>query len=279
MVPKVAGSSPVGRPLYPILWLMNIWEALILGIVQGLTEFLPVSSSGHLILAQHLLGLTHLSQYVLFDLVCHMGTLGAILTVFAKEIKDTLNDPKKMGQYFIALLPLIPLLFFIKKIKGLFDNLEWLGIGFCITACILFIGYYFGGKKPASKAIESSYKNGLLIGIAQSLAIFPAISRSGATISMARLLNFSPYHSVVFSFLLSIPTILGGMALEIYKLSTKPGETASLDLGVYFCGFLSSLVIGYFSLRLLIRIVGTAKFQYFSWYCAGLGILLIYWFS
>lgn len=272
MVPNVAGSNPVVRPLFLFQEVtMHIWEAVLLGIVQGLTEFLPVSSSGHLLLVEHLLGLKNLSRYVLFDLVCHMGTLGAIFIVFRKEIKETLPDSKKMIQYGIALLPLIPLVPLVKKVKVLFDSPEWLGIGFLITALILFIGYHFGREK---KTAEKSYTSALYIGMAQSLAILPAISRSGATISSALLLGWAPYEAVVFSFLLSIPTILGGMGLELLKLNTS--LLPDVSLSAYFAGFLSSLIVGYFSLRLLIRIVGTAKFQYFSWYCASLGLLLIY---
>lgn len=251
---------------------MTHFEAILLGIVQGVTEFLPVSSSGHLILFEHFLGLTQLSKYVFFDLICHLGTLGAILIVFFKDIKELFTDVNKLKLIIIAVLPLFPLVLLMKPIKGLFDQPEWLGYGFLITACILLLGYHLGGRKIA----ENSPKCALYIGIAQSFAILPGISRSGTTISAARLMNWSPSAAVTFSFLLSIPTILGGMVLECIKLN--PSLMPSIDISTYFCGFLSSLIVGYFSLRALIRIVGTAKFQYFGWYCAGLGLLLIYYF-
>lgn len=249
---------------------MNQWEAILLGIVQGLTEFLPISSSGHLILFEHFLGFQQLSQYILFDLVCHMGTLGAIFIVFTKEIKELYSDSSQLKSLGIALLPLVPLLPLIKPIKGLFDQMEWLGFGFLISASILLLGYYCGGR------IEKAPKGPIYIGIAQSLAILPGISRSGTTISAARLMNWSGKSAVTFSFLLSIPTILGGMVLELVKLN--PSSLPPIPAYVYFCGFLSALSVGCFSLRLLIRIVETAKFQYFGWYCAGLGFLLIYYF-
>lgn len=256
---------------------MTIWEALLLGIVQGLTEFLPVSSSGHLILFEYLLGLKNLSQFVLFDLICHIGTLGAIFVVLRKEIQETLRSSKKIKQILIAILPLFPLVPLTKKIKGVFDHPELLGYGFLLTALILFLGSYFAGKPK--KESELSLKSAFLIGVAQSFAILPGVSRSGTTISAARLLNWSPYQAVVFSFLLSIPTILGGMILEILKVYNSMEPLPPVSLPAYFSGFLSSLIVGYFSLQLLIRIVGTAKFQFFSWYCAGLGLLVIYLFS
>ncbi len=256
---------------------MTSWEALLLGIVQGLTEFLPVSSSGHLILVEYLLGLKNLSQYVLFDLVCHIGTLGAISVVLRKEIQETLRDSQRIKQLLIALIPLFFLVPFTKKIKGVFDHPEWLGYGFLLTAFILFLGTYLAGKPK--RASETSLKSAFYIGIAQSFAILPGVSRSGTTISAARLLSWSPYQAVVFSFLLSIPTILGGMVLEVIKLNNTQEALPDVSLLAYFSGFLSSLIVGYFSLQLLIRIVGTAKFQFFSWYLTGLGLLVIYLFS
>ena len=256
---------------------MTSWEALLLGIVQGLTEFLPVSSSGHLILFEHLLGLKDLSQFVLFDLICHIGTLGAIFIVLRKEIQITLRDPQKLKQLGLALLPLFLLVPLTKKIKGVFDHPEWLGYGFLLTAFILFLGNYFADKPKRSA--ETSLKSAFYIGIAQCFAILPGVSRSGTTISAARLLRWSPYQAVVFSFILSIPTIFGGITLELIKAFNSIEPLPAVSSSAYFSGFLSSLVVGYFSLQLLIRIVGTAKFQIFSWYCAGLGILVIYLFS
>lgn len=245
---------------------MNLWEALLLGIIQGVTEFLPISSSGHLILVQHLLGLKDLSRFVLFDLVCHLGTLGAILFVFSKEIKEM--DLKKATPLIIALLPLFALVPFMKEIKGLFDQIQWIGFGFLITSVILFLGSLYGHTKP------NQAPNALLIGLAQGLAILPAISRSGATISCGRLCGMASYEAIVFSFLLSIPTILGGMVLELLKLNAE--SLPEVSFSAYFSGFLSALIVGCFSLRLLIRIIETAKFRYFAWYCGGLGLLLIY---
>lgn len=249
---------------------MSLWEAFLLGIIQGIAEFLPVSSSGHLILAQYLFGLDNLEQFVFFDLVCHMGTLIAVFVIFFDEIKKTCGNIQKISQYAVAILPLFFLVPFNKKIKELFDHPELLGYAFLITAFILFIGDRF-----AKKTQPLNIKSAFLIGVAQMLAIIPGISRSGTTISTGKILGLPPYQAVVFSFLLSIPTILGGMALELLK----PQNHLSLPITIYFAGFFSSLIVGYFSLRLLIRIVGTAKFRYFSWYLIILGISVIYFFN
>lgn len=251
---------------------MTYLQAFILGIVQGITEFLPVSSSGHLILLQNLFGFQTLSQFVFFDLICHLGTLGAIFIVLRKEILEVLNNPQKALQVGIALLPLFVLLPFMKLIKGMFDQPKLLGYCFLATSIILFCGIGWGrssGKKnPLGKAF--------VIGVSQAFAIIPGVSRSGTTISTARILGWSPYQSVVFSFILSIPTILGGMAFETYHLFQEP--VPFVQPSNYLIGFFTSLIMGYFSLRLLIKIIGTASFQVFAWYTLLLGLFLLFYF-
>lgn len=249
---------------------MTLWDALLLGIVQGLTEFLPVSSSGHLILIEKFLGFQDLQQYILFDLVCHLGTLGAILVVFAASIKELLANRVKALQIGIAILPLFPLLFVLKKIKSIFDQPELLGYCFLITALILYIGEKYSKRVP----ILTPYQSALGIGLAQACAIFPGISRSGTTISAARFLGWSPQEAVTFSFLLSIPTILGGIVLESSKLLSHPPPP--IPISAYLIGAISAFFIGWLSLKLLIRLVGTAKFSFFAWYCAFLGLLILF---
>jgi undecaprenyl-diphosphatase len=254
---------------------MSNLQALLLGIVQGITEFLPVSSSGHLILLQYFLGFQSLSDWLFFDLICHLGTLGAIFIVLRKEIWEVLRSGQKCFQVGVALLPLFALLPFMKSIKGIFDQPGLLGYCFLATSFILFLGIRFG----RSSGKENSLLGASIIGIFQAFAIIPGISRSGTTISTARILGWSPIQSVVFSFILSIPTILGGMTLETYKLLKEPAALPPLHLSHYLIGFSASLIVGYFSLSLLIKIIDTAKFQVFCWYTAALGILTLLYFS
>lgn len=245
---------------------MSYLQALLLGIVQGITEFLPVSSSGHLILLQHFFGFESLSDFVFFDLICHLGTLGAIFLVLHRELHKLFSL-----QIVIALLPLFALLPFVKQIKGMFDSPELLGYSFLATSLILFLGIIWGRSGGNEKSLKSAW----IIGVSQAFAIIPGISRSGTTISTARLLGWSPREAVVFSFLLSIPTILGGMTLETYKLFRDSSPLPPLDITHYLLGFFASLVVGYFSLRLLIKLIGTAQFQIFAWYTAILGTFML----
>ena len=178
-------------------------------------------------------------------------------------------------QLLIATLPLFPLVLVLKPIKSVFDHPGWLGFGFLITALILFIGNRFAAKEKT----QAPYRDALFIGIAQAFAIVPGISRSGATISAARLRGFQPLQAALFSFILSLLTVIGGMGLESIKLMHGEQQTAAIPLYCYITGGATALLVGIFTLRLLLRIVGTAKFQLFTWYCALLGLLTLYYFS
>lgn len=253
---------------------MSLIEAILLGLVQGITEFFPVSSSGHLILIQHLLGFQDLKNYILFDLVLHLGTLGALITVLYHPIKDALADPIKRKQLIIATLPLFPLVFLLKPIKMLFSEPQYLGYCFILTSLILFIGQRWGKQRASS----TPYKDALFVGLSQALAIIPGISRSGTTISAGLLRGFSPKDAVYFSFILSIPTVLGGVFLETLKLRESP-PAADVSIASYFLGALFAWIIGVFALKLLLRIVETAKFQLFTWYTAIIGIYTLFLFN
>lgn len=252
---------------------MTTIDTLILGIVQGLTEFLPVSSSGHLKLVQYLLGMKDLDHYILFDLVCHLGTLLAILIVFSGKIKDLIfKNTTCLKQVILGTLPLFPLVLLMKPIKAAYADPSYLGFFFLATAAILFLGVCFGRTKSESKLQQHSWRDALLIGTWQAVAILPGVSRSGSTISGARLLGWSPSEAVTFSFLLAIPAILGGTALELAKLWQHSGEVVQLPATHYFVGFFVSFITGFFALQLLIRIVSQNKFSYFAWYCLLLGL-------
>lgn len=253
---------------------MNHWDAFILGLVQGITEFLPVSSSGHLILIQHFLGYQNFKEFILFDLVCHLGTLAAILIVFATSIKDLLHDQKKIGSLFIAILPLFFLLPFLKEIKSLFETAEYLGFSFLFTSALLLIAEKMSYVKPEPALADSYYRDRLKIGISQAFAIIPGISRSGTTISTARLLGWKPQEAATFSFLLSIPTIMGGIVLEILKFSQS-----NLAWTIYLLGFATSFFVGIVTLKLLLKLLGTAQFKFFAWYLLLLGMFSLYHFS
>jgi undecaprenyl-diphosphatase len=258
---------------------MTIFDAVILSIVQGLTEFLPVSSSGHLKLVQFFLGLQELDRYMMFDLVCHLGTLLAIVIVFSKDLKDVfLNNFHQLLLIFIGTLPLIPLVFLLKPIKSLYASPDMLGYFFLVTSAILFLGVIFGCTQESKTNMKHSKKDALRIGLWQALAIVPGISRSGATISGARILGWSYADAVRFSFLLAIPAILGGAALEFFSWWKAPESVASLPIGCYLVGFIFSFTTGYTALRLLIGPLVKSKFSYFAWYCLFLGLATTFYF-
>jgi len=254
-------------------------DAIILGIVQGLTEFLPVSSSGHLKLVQHLLGLKDLDQYLLFDLACHLGTLLAIFLVFSQVIIEVFTTHKmRLYQVMLGTLPLFPLVLIMKPIHAAYADPSYLGFFFMLTAAILFLGVYGSKTLPVKRQTEHPWRDALIIGTWQALAILPGVSRSGSTISGARLLGWNMTEAIAFSFLLAIPAILGGTCLELLKLWRHPETVANTPFLAYVAGFVSSFIIGIGALRLLIHLATHNKFIYFAWYCLFLGLATTYYF-
>jgi undecaprenyl-diphosphatase len=259
---------------------MSIIEALFLGLIQGITEFLPVSSSGHLVLFQNILGLKNLKEYIVFDVICHLGTLLAIFLVFAKEIKELLfKDHKTFLKIVVAILPLFPLLLLMKPIKAAFEQPQYLGYFFLTTAALLYLGIRFGQNKPDNVLEKRSYKDAFIIGLFQAMAILPGVSRSGSTISGARLLGWNYDKAITFSFLLAIPTILGGVTIELGQLLFKShAELPSIAFTQYAAGFITSFFFGWGSLLFLQKLATKHKFMYFVWYCLFIGLVTILYF-
>ncbi|MEI8365546.1 MAG: undecaprenyl-diphosphate phosphatase [Parachlamydiaceae bacterium] len=258
---------------------MTTLDAILLGVVQGLTEFLPVSSSGHLKLVQYFLGLQNLDRYIVFDLVCHLGSLLAIIMVFFRPIRHLFaTNSRRLWQVVIGTLPLFPLLLIMKPIKAVYADPSYLGFFFLLTAAILFVGCRFGKIVSEIDRQKHPWRDALLIGVWQAVAIFPGVSRSGSTISGARLLGWGAYDAVFFSFLLAIPAILGGTVLEVFKLWLHPETVLDLPLSDYIAGFVTSFLVGFASLQLLLKLAVQNKFSYFAWYCLFLGLMTIYYF-
>lgn len=251
---------------------MTLWQAFLLGLIQGVTEFLPISSSGHLALAQHLFGFEHLQNYILFNLICHLGTLATIIYFFFTPLKESLNiRSPRFWQVFLGTLPLFPLVLILKPIKAVIDQPQYLGPCFLISAALLFSSLYL--RLPSHSHSTLKWRDSIGIGIFQAVAILPGISRSGATISAAKLLGWSKENAIQFSFLLAIPAILGGAILEGWQVWKSPAEAFStLSPWAFAVGFFTSCVTGYLSLWILIRLVAQDKWFYFAWYCLILGI-------
>lgn len=249
---------------------MTYLEALVLGLVQGITEFLPISSSAHLKLVKYFFGIEANEGQVFFDLMCHSGTLVALLWYLRKDIFNILSrEPQKLKLYFTALLPLIPFYFLLKPLRDALSNIHFLGGALCITGILLFLGNRWRLRQQGN---SPSYPDSLSIGVMQAAALIPGISRSASTISMARILGWDAKEAVRFSFLLAIPTVIGGNLLEAFKLTLTQAPLPSFTSSLI--GFLSSLGLGVVAVRYALPLLERGILKPFAWYCLTLGILV-----
>lgn len=248
---------------------MNLfWVILALAFIQGATEFFPVSSSGHLVIFQNLF---HFSQPpLIFDVIFHLGTLTSVLIYFRKKISTLLSHPfqvKNRDLILRIIIAIIPTgligLFFRDYFESLFTSPRSVAVGFGITAAILLISrlYRIKGIHP--------YLSAFLIGIAQGIAIVPGISRSGMTISTCLILGLGFEEAFEFSFLLSIPAILGAVILELPRITQSDAALAGLGLA-----FFASALFGFLFLSLLRRIVLRGWFHRFAYYCLAAALLV-----
>jgi undecaprenyl-diphosphatase len=264
---------------------MSILDAAILGLVQGLTEFLPVSSSGHLVLGQYLLHVQN-PQMLSFDVYVHFGTLISVCIVFWKDIvamvsslwgalrTGTLKTAHETNEYVrlaaaivIGSVPAAVIgLAFRHQIEEAFTDPKLVAVNLVITGLILFLTRFARPKE--GKRIGPWL--GFLIGIAQSIAIVPGISRSGCTISGGMYLRLSPSAAARFSFLLSIPVIAGASLLETKHVVEQAAQFGVLP---FLVGFVVAAVTGYFAIKILLSIVDRGKFSLFAFYCFALGIV------
>lgn len=251
---------------------MTIWIALLLGLVQGLTEFLPISSSGHLVLLNNLFGIQEGTLF--FTIMLHIGTLIAVFAVYYKELWDMIRHPfqKKTGMLLIALIPtVLAALFFKDFIEDAFGG-KYLGFGFLLTALIL---WFAQRVKTGHKTIQKMrVGDALLIGVMQSVAILPAVSRSGSTIAGALYCRMDREDAADFSFLLSVPSILGSLVFEVPTLLES--GVGDLNWGIVLAGVAMSAITGYLAVRLMLRMIKNRQLTPFIYYVAVLGILVLF---
>lgn len=245
-------------------------SALFLGFVQGLTEFLPVSSSGHLVLFQQFVEIA--GDDVLFDLVLHVGTLIPVLWFYREQVAELFVDPLRgegpflqrpgvrlWGLLVVASVPTAVIgLAFEDLFEALFANPAALAVTFLITAGVLFSTRFAPLGAPRKLALGTAFA----LGVVQGLAITPGISRSGSTISAALLMGLEKEEAARFSFLMSVPAISGAVLLKL-----KDADLASFDPVALGLGFVTSMVVGYLALTLLVRLVKNGKFHHFAGYC------------
>lgn len=257
---------------------MNALQALLLGIIQGLTEFLPVSSSGHLEIGHALLNIKEESN-LLFVLDVHVATVLSTIVVFRKDIGTLLRDlfkfEKNKSTIYIAklLVSSIPIvivgLLFKEEIESFFTgNLFFVGCMLLLTACLLTLTTFVKGSGK-----EITFPKALLIGIAQTCAVLPGISRSGATIATGLLLKAKKEDIARFSFLMVLIPILGAAVIDIYHGEFNSAQIDSIPLIV---GFFGAFISGLLACSLMIKIVKRGKLIYFAIYCALIGLIAIF---
>jgi undecaprenyl-diphosphatase len=269
---------------------MNLFDSFLLGLLQGLTEFLPISSSGHLVLARSFLD-QPLAQGITFEVVVHFGTLCSIVVYYWDELKDLFagawrfvkrptaleqhsNDPQILliGYILLSMIPAMVIgLGFEDWIETNLLNPFSVSIMLLVTGTILFGTKY---ARDGEKSVNG--KRGFLMGLAQAFAILPGISRSGSTISMGLYLGMKREDVANFSFLMVLPVIGGAMLLKVIEL-TKTGIDADGIL-ILLIGFITAFVSGYLALRYLIMLLRNRGIDPFAWYCWLVGLAGLYYF-
>lgn len=264
---------------------MSWWEALLLGIIQGLTEFLPVSSSGHLEIGQALLG-TAGEENLTFAIVVHAATVLSTLVILWKEVAKLFNgtfttlkwneDKNYVAMILVSMVPVFIVgMFFKEYVEGFFGSgLLLVGICLCITAILLYFSEWLS-KRRAGIGHEVGYKDAIIIGLAQAVAVLPGLSRSGTTIATGLLCGVKKESVTKFSFLMVLIPILGEAFLEL--LDVLSGEVVVGAMGILplLVGFIAAFVSGCFACRFMINIVRRQKLIYFAIYCLFAGVFAI----
>lgn len=261
---------------------MEIWLALLLGIVQGVCEFLPISSSGHLLMLQTMFGVQEPSAS-LFNVMLHVATLIAVCIVYRKLLWKLIRHPfqKTVGLLILATIPTVVFTLIMKKVSPFdlfFEGAEtgaYLGVGFILTSVLLVISDMILNKLRTRSMGDMKVKDALVIGGMQCLGVFPGVSRSGSTITGALLTGIDRKSAADFSFLMSIPAILGATVLEGYE-TVKAGITISgNELICIAVGMIAAGVTGYFAIRFMIKLITKRRLWGFAIYTGVLGVFVI----
>lgn len=269
---------------------MTFIQAVLLGVLQGITEFIPVSSSGHLVLAQELLNISHEGD-IYFEVFVHFGTLLSVIVAFRKEVRAILlalgallksprdfvrlyntNEFLRFGLFIvIGSIPAAVIgLMYEHQIENLFADPKLVAVMLMVTGLIIFLTRFVDPKKSAAVGLVSS----IIIGCAQAVAIVPGISRSGSTISAALFSGVSRENSAKFSFLLAVPVIFGATLLETNALiASPPSLNKLLTIGVATA---VAAISGYYAIMVLLGILRKRRFSWFSYYCFVMGILGVF---
>ncbi len=272
---------------------MSIYIAALLGLVQGIAEFLPISSSGHLSILQNLFKVEYAeSEHLLFDVLLHVGTLAALFVFYWKDIKAMVKDSvsfisgntQDSGEegrlkpsvrlvflILVATLPLVVVLPFTDAVESLCANTPFIAFALIITGVLLYVS----GKLAEGRRTEktASVADALVVGAAQAIAVIPGLSRSGTTITVGLARGFRREFAVRFAFLMSIPAVLGSTLVTLLKAIVNGGIVWA-NVPAYLVGMVIAGVVGYFALVLVKKLLsGPGGFAKFAYYCWGVGVL------
>lgn len=271
---------------------LTLFSSVLLGVIQGVTEFLPVSSSGHLAIAQHLLNISGASESPpFFDVLLHLGTLFAVFAAYWEDIRDMVLEffygvsdlvhrttPRRVPParrmillIIVGTLPLFAVLPIKDTIEALGDNMYFVASALLATGCLLFASDHVRRGRKTEKS--ATMLDALLVGVGQALATCPGISRSGTTITAGCFVGFERKFAVRYSFLMSIPAILGANILSL-KDALEAGILWE-EVPIYLVGVAVSAVVGYACIRLIRLVADKGKFGFFAYYCWLAGIVTL----
>ena len=274
---------------------MSVFVSLFLGLVQGITEFLPVSSSGHLSILENLFKLNYSeNDHMFFEVLLHLGTLISICIVYRSEIGAMISDgleylrmrndpdtdepvvlkpPARVLLFvLVGTIPLLVALIFSNSISRLFSETGFIGFALLITGGLLYVSDRYI-KKGAKNEKTMSLADALVIGCAQAVATIPGLSRSGATITVGLARGLNGNFAVRFSLLLSIPAVIGATIVSFFKALRAGVDFSAFPS--YFVGFIVAAVVGYFAIQLLRRLMSKGSFGKIAYYCWGVGALTL----
>ena len=271
---------------------MTYLMSAVLGFLQGVAEFLPISSSGHLSLFQHFFGMEEPDS--LFNILLHFATLIAVCVYYFQDVVEMIveffrgvaalfsrtpsrgNPPEGRRLVLLVIvgtLPLFAVLPVESKIEMLGGSPVFVSCALLVTGCVLFLSDRYGGGRKTAK--NATIKDALLVGLAQGVATIPGLSRSGCTISAGMAMGFQRKFAVRYSFLLSLPAVFGATLLKVIKTIKAAEPLAEGILPKYLMGMAVAGVVGYFSIRLVDLLASKGKFGAFAWYCWGAGLLFL----
>lgn len=260
---------------------MTTIQAVILGLVQGLAEFLPISSSGHLILARAFMGISDAAAssgaYLILDILLHAGTLIAVLVVFWKDWWAILKNPfrsKTLLLLFIASLPALAVAVLLDDLVESFFTGWFLGISFLVTALFMMIAEICSRRSRSARKQQVGFKHAISMGIMQAIALLPGVSRSGSTLLGGVASGLDRKSAAKFAFMMSAPAIVGSLLIEGYG-AYKDNLFTSLELVPTVAGMVVAAISGYLAIRFMLKLISKVSLNWFALYVAVIGIIVL----